>query len=79
MKAVVITYCKPCKYEARAIRAAQAIKDEFGIAATLEPGKGGIFEVAVDGQVVSKKTRGHFPEEKDIVSAIASSKNKHTA
>ncbi len=35
------------------------------------PGAGGIFEVAVDGQVVSAKARGVFPTEAEIVEAVA--------
>lgn len=34
-------------------------------------GSGGIFEVAVDGQVVSKKGLGGFPSEKEIVDAVS--------
>lgn len=71
MKTVVITYCKPCKYEDRAVRAAAAIKEEFGMTAELVPAKGGIFEVAVDGAVVAKRSRGNFPDESAIVAAVA--------
>ena len=34
-------------------------------------GSGGIFEVAVDGRVVSKKELGHFPTEQDVVEAVS--------
>jgi predicted Rdx family selenoprotein len=33
-------------------------------------GSGGIFEVAVDGKVVSKKSLGVFPTEHDVVAAV---------
>lgn len=33
-------------------------------------GSGGIFEVAVDGKVVSKKELGRFPSEQDVVEAV---------
>lgn len=32
---------------------------------------GGVFEVAVDGQVVAAKQLGQFPTEKDVVDAVA--------
>jgi predicted Rdx family selenoprotein len=34
-------------------------------------GSGGIFEVAVDGRVVSKKDLGKFPSEQDVVDAVS--------
>lgn len=34
-------------------------------------GSGGIFEVAVDGVVVTKKALGRFPSEQDVVDAVA--------
>lgn len=36
----------------------------------LIPGSGGIFEVAVDGQVVSRKGRSGFPTEDEVVTAV---------
>ena len=36
----------------------------------LVPGSGGIFEVAVDGQVVSKKGLSGFPTEDEVVAAV---------
>ncbi len=38
--------------------------------AELIAGSGGIFEVAVDGAVVSAKTLGGFPSEPDVVDAV---------
>lgn len=34
-------------------------------------GSGGVFEIAIDGQVVSKKGPGGFPSEREIVEAVA--------
>jgi len=34
-------------------------------------GSGGIFEIAVDGVVVSKKALAGFPSEKEIVDAVS--------
>ena len=35
------------------------------------PGSGGIFQVAVDGEVVAEKTRMGFPSEKEIIDRVA--------
>jgi selenoprotein W-related protein len=40
------------------------------VEAELVPGSGGIFEVAVDGKVVSKKGLMGFPSEQDVVNAV---------
>jgi selenoprotein W-related protein len=39
--------------------------------AELIQGSGGIFEVAVDGHVVARKSLGGFPSEKDVVDAVS--------
>jgi len=54
----------------RATRAAAALKEELEQDCELIKGSGGIFEVAVDGKVVSKKSLGVFPTEKDVVDAV---------
>ncbi len=71
MKNVSIIYCKPCGYEKRAVVAAAALKKELKLTVDLVPGKGGIFEVRVDDKVVAKRSMGHFPEETEIVRAVA--------
>jgi len=38
---------------------------------TLVPGTGGIFEVRVGDKVVAKRSMGHFPDEIEIVKAVA--------
>jgi selenoprotein W-related protein len=70
MADVSITYCKPCGYLNRAEEAAAELKKQFGVNATLVPGKGGIFQVQVDGKVVAKKRLWHFPDTKEIVAAV---------
>lgn len=47
------------------------MKEELGIDAELKVGSGGIFEVAVDGQVVAKRGFTGFPSEDEIVTAVA--------
>jgi selenoprotein W-related protein len=71
MSEVSITYCKPCGYLRRAEDAAAELQKQLGIAATLVPGKGGIFQVQVDGKVVASKRLWHFPDAKEIVTAVA--------
>jgi len=53
------------------------LKEELGIDAELKVGSGGIFEVAVDGNVVAKRGFLGFPSEQDIVSAVAQASSKH--
>lgn len=55
----------------RAARAAAALKQELELDAELLKGSGGIFEVAVDGRVVTKKALGKFPDEKEVVDAVS--------
>jgi selenoprotein W-related protein len=49
---------------------AAELKARLSIEAELIPGKGGIFDVAVDGRVVAAKSRGAFPGEQQIVDAV---------
>jgi predicted Rdx family selenoprotein len=41
------------------------------VKAELIKGSGGIFEIAVDGAVVAKKSFGQFPDDKSIVDAVS--------
>ena len=47
-----------------------ALKEELEVDAEMLKGSGGIFEVAVDGRVVSAKKLGHFPTEQEVVDAV---------
>jgi selenoprotein W-related protein len=71
MPDVSITYCKPCGYQQRAADAAAELRKQLGIDATLIPGKGGIFEVQVDGKAVARKKLFHFPDAGEVVAAVA--------
>ncbi len=66
-----ITYCVPCGYLKRATDAAEAIKKELGISVELIPGKGGIFQVKKDEEIVLKKSAYHFPNTEEIVKAVS--------
>lgn len=67
---IQIEYCAPCGYRARAEAAAQALQGRLGLQARLVPGKGGVFRIRVDEQVVATRTRGHFPSLEEIVAAV---------
>ncbi len=67
---VEIQYCIQCQWLLRAAWIAQELlttfENEIGEVA-LVPGKGGIFEVRVDGEVIfSRKQEGRFPESKEL-------------
>ncbi|PYO00235.1 MAG: hypothetical protein DMD89_08865 [Candidatus Rokuibacteriota bacterium] len=52
-----------------------AIKDKYGITATLVEGAGGIFEVFLDGTTVySNQTTYRFPENEEIFAKIDAAK-----
>ncbi len=55
----------------RARAAADAIRQLLGLDADIHPGGGGIFEVLVDGQVVAKRTRTHFPDAAEIAQLVS--------
>jgi selenoprotein W-related protein len=46
------------------------LKDQLGIELELIKGGGGVFEVAVDGAVVARKSMAGFPSDEDIVRAV---------
>jgi selenoprotein W-related protein len=71
MAEVSIVYCKPCGYARRAGEAAAALKRQLGLAASVSPGKGGIFEVRINDRVVVKRSKGHFPDPTEIVAAVS--------
>jgi selenoprotein W-related protein len=51
---------------------AAAIRARFGVEPELIPGSGGVFEVLVDGELVfSKRQRGRFPRDEEILTALA--------
>lgn len=46
------------------------LREEFGVEARLIRGHGGIFTVAVDGEIVARKSAAGFPSEDDIVREV---------
>ena len=71
---VSITYCRICGFRSRAAWLAQellAANEEALAGVTLVPGRGGIFEVRIDDQVVfSHEQAGRFPEPRDLKDAV---------
>lgn len=76
MTEVTITYCLPCRYQSKALQDADAILKELGArlsALRLVPGTHGVYDVAVDRDLVFSLDReSHFPETKDLVERIRS-------
>lgn len=67
---VTITYCTQCRWLLRAAWMAQELlssfEDELAEVA-LRPGRGGVFEVAVDDRPVwSRAAEGRFPDIKEL-------------
>lgn len=71
---VSIEYCAVCNFRGRAAWLAQEVlaAHEGDIAGlTLVPGRGGVFEVRIDGELVfSQKEAGRFPEPREIKDAL---------
>jgi len=54
-----------------------AIKDKYGITASLSDGVGGIFEVSIDDDLVYTNTTTYrFPENEEIFEKIDAAKKK---
>jgi len=68
---ITITYCKPCGYVTRAARIQHVLHERLGLESELIPGKGGIFEVKWGDEVIAKKAARHFPDEEEVVNAVA--------
>lgn len=72
--AITITYCVPCQFTARAAWVAQELLLTYGdyvSGLTLVPGRGGVFEVTVNGETVfSRKDAGRYPELRELKEAI---------
>ena len=65
-----IEYCTQCRWLLRAAWLAQELLttfvDDLG-EVELVPGKGGVFEVRLDGETLwSRKAEGRFPEAKEV-------------
>jgi selenoprotein W-related protein len=67
---VAIEYCTQCRWLLRAAWMAQELLTTFEDdlnAVALIPGRGGIFEVRLDGEVLwSRRDEGRFPELKEL-------------
>ncbi len=65
-----IEYCTQCRWLLRAAWLAQELLTTFVddlAEVALVPGKGGVFEVRLDGETIwSRKAEGRFPEAKEV-------------
>ena len=71
---VEITYCRRCKFMLRAAWLAQELlttfEDDLSEVA-IKPGSGGIFEVALDGDVIAtNRDKKPMPETGDVKRAV---------
>ncbi|WP_375785513.1 SelT/SelW/SelH family protein [Bradyrhizobium sp. Pha-3] len=69
-----IIYCRPCGYEKRAREAAALLRERLGLDPELVPGKGGVFEIKLDGKVIARRAKRHFPDAAEIVTAVAAAR-----
>ena len=70
---VEIEYCVQWNYRPEADRVSAEISELENVTVELIDGKGGIFEVRRDGELLWKKERGGaFPTEGEITAAISS-------
>jgi selenoprotein W-related protein len=71
---VEIEYCTQCRWLLRAAWMAQELLTTFEndlAEVALIPGRGGIFEVRLDGVMIfSRKKQGRFPESKELKQLI---------
>ncbi len=74
MSEVTITYCVPCRYLFKAMQDADAILRAYGerlSALRIVPGDNGVYDVALDGEVLfSLDQAEHFPETEHLVAMI---------
>ena len=67
---VTVTYCTQCRWLLRAAWMAQELLSSFEddlAEVALRPGRGGVFDVTVDDQLVwSRTAEGRFPDIKEL-------------
>ncbi len=66
-----IHYCTEWNYKPNAASLADELRRAFGVEANLVPGRRGIFDVIVDGEIVfSKYEAGRFPNHDEVSSKL---------
>jgi selenoprotein W-related protein len=72
--ALTIEYCQVCNFRGRAAWLAQEVLAELEAelaGVTLVPGRGGVFDVRLAGELLfSQKREGRFPEPRELKDAI---------
>ncbi len=69
---LTVDYCVECGYREKAVKAAEAILEEFEDeleSARLVPSGGGIFRLSIDGQIVFDIEKQEFSRDKVIQAA----------
>jgi len=72
--ALSIEYCTVCNFRGRAAWLAQEVLAAYEgelAGVTLLPGRGGVFDVRIDGELVfSQKEAGRLPEPRELKDAV---------
>lgn len=75
---ITLEYCAPCKFSRRVVKLMEEVLDDREIEAYIRswkliPGKGGVFELTLNGELIfSKKALGRHAEPGEIKALIAS-------
>ncbi len=73
---ITIRYCRPCQFLGRACWIGQellATFQDYTASLSLEPDRGGTFDVLINGDTVfSKHEAGRYPELRELKEAVAS-------
>ena len=68
---IEIHYCTDWNYEPNAASLAEELRKNHGVEVKLVPGRNGIFDVLVDGEMVfSKYKAGRFPNYDEVASKL---------
>ncbi len=68
---ITVEYCAVWNYLPKATSLVEKIKEELNLSAGLIKSGGGVFEIAVDGELIySKRKTNLFPEEGEIIDKI---------
>lgn len=72
---ITIRYCTPCQFLGRATWVGQELLNTFQdytASLSLEPGRGGVFDIFVNGErIFSKHEAGRYPELRELKQAVA--------
>ena len=82
MISIKIVYCRPCKFQPRAVKLADELLS-LGPSIdsiTLVPGSGGVFDVFINDELVfSRHREGRFPETSEVLAKLLEATNGNRA